>query len=230
MHRFHERTLRRLGRRVALLKRHFVWSLRHFDAKELFSGPSLYFHRRTIECRRKHHSAVDALHDSEFYDLLYATLTAWGLHRMGPGNAKLLDLPAIRESLVRNSDRIHALEGLRLSDFGSMDGDLVTKRVWAVLRDLKVTKAKAFLVANTKALHHVLPALVPPVDRQYTLDFFFGAAIIDGREEAAFRVMYPLFHDIAKSKASVIQRWIHRNGWHTSESKVVDNAIVGYWL
>jgi len=229
MHRFHEKTLRRLGRRVARLKRHFVWSLRRFDSKKLFSGPSWYFHLRTLENRRKHRSAVDALHDPEFCDALYATLTAWGLHRMGPGKAKLLDLPTIRGSFVRNADRIHALESLRLSDFGSMDIDLVTKRVWAVLCDLEVTKAKAFLVANTKALHYLLPALVPPVDRQYTLNFFFGAASIDGREETAFGVMYPLFHEIAKSKAGVIQRWIRRKGWHTSESKIVDNAIVGYW-
>ncbi len=226
---FQEKTHRRLEKNVAGLKRDFAWALRRFDAKDRFSGPSRHFHLRALHFLRKHRSPVDALYDPEYCDALYAALTAWGLHRMGPGNAKLLDLSIIRRSLIANGDRIRALAALRLSDFGSLDVDRVTNDVWTVLKNLKVSKARAFLVANTKALHHVLPALVPPVDRQYTLDFFFGSTLVDGRERTAFRVMYPLFHDIARSKAHVIRRWVHRKGWHTSESKVVDNAIVGYW-
>jgi hypothetical protein len=35
----------------------------------------------------RHESVVDALYDPAFCTSLYAALTAWGLHRMGPGNA-----------------------------------------------------------------------------------------------------------------------------------------------
>src|SRR5438093_2845222 len=112
---FRRSTLRRMARRVEALKRHFVWSLRAFERDSRFVGPSQYFHLRTLERRRQHPSVVDAFHDPDYCDALYATLTAWGLHRMGPGNAKLLDLATIRRSLINNADRIRALEGHRLS-------------------------------------------------------------------------------------------------------------------
>ncbi len=229
MHYFRPRTLKRLARRVEGLKKDFVWSLRAFDRRRLFSGPSQYFHLRTLHYLKRHRSAVEALRDDQYCDALYAALASWGLHRMGPGNAKLRDLDTIRRSLIKNGEAIRDLEDLRLSDFGGRTTEDVTRAIWAVLRSLRVTRAKAFLVANTKTLHHVLPALIPPVDREYTLDFFFGPTTIDGREKAAFHAMFPRLHDIAKAKANVIARWRRRKGWHTSESKVVDNAIVGYW-
>jgi hypothetical protein len=148
---------------------------------------------------------------------------------MGPGNAKLLDLATIRRSLINNADRIRALEGHRLSTLRASSVPQVSRDVWAVLSNLKVSRARAFMVANSKALHHVLPSLVPPIDRQYTLDFFFGSTTIDGREEAAFAVMFPHFYEIASAKADVIRGWVRRESWHTSETKVIDNAIVGYW-
>ncbi len=226
---FQRKTLQRIRRRTNRLRKHFETSLRAFDRIDLFSGPSQYFHLRTIACLRRHRSVIDALNNERYFDFLYATLTAWGLHRMGRGNTKLREPQAIRHSLLRNADRIRELETLRLSDFGVASVDRVTEDVWMVLKDLEVTKAKAFLVANSKALHHVLPSLVPPIDREYTLSFFFGGTSIAGREEVAFRAMYPHFHELARSRQTAVRRWIRRKGWNTSESKVIDNAIVGSW-
>ncbi len=35
--------------------------------------------------------------------------------------------------------------------------------------------------------HHAFPKLMPPIDREYTLSFFFGNTLVDTHEEAAFR-------------------------------------------
>jgi hypothetical protein len=61
----------------------------------------------------KHRPIVDAFYDDRYLDSPYAMLTSWGLHRMGPGNAKL-DIEDIRKSLIANADRIRALQDLKL--------------------------------------------------------------------------------------------------------------------
>ena len=45
----------------------------------LFVGPSLYFHQKALECYEK-----EFLSDRHL-EYVYATLVAWGMHRMGPG-------------------------------------------------------------------------------------------------------------------------------------------------
>lgn len=63
-----------------------------------FGGPSVYFHQ---ECPR----AGDAGFLSERHlEMLYATLTAWGMHRMGDAGktkAKIAEWGAFRDSLLR---------------------------------------------------------------------------------------------------------------------------------
>ena len=41
---------------------------------------------------------------------------------------------------------------------------------------------------GSKVLHHVLPDLVPPIDRQYTFKFFYGRTLLSIPEEVAFAV------------------------------------------
>ena len=56
-----------------------------FEASNIFSGPSVYFHRRAIERRRLHGTAEDLLADELFLEYVYAVLPSWGMHRMvGP--------------------------------------------------------------------------------------------------------------------------------------------------
>ena len=52
-------------------------------------APSVYFHSRTLE-RLKTIGLSKALEDTYFFEYLYATLTSWGMHRMGPKGAKLV--------------------------------------------------------------------------------------------------------------------------------------------
>jgi hypothetical protein len=88
---------------------------------------------------------------------------------------------------------------------------------------------KKKIVAGSKALHHVLPELVPPIDREYTLRFFFHTTNLPHREELAFRTVYPCFWKIATSCRKEIECRLGR-GMNTSITKVIDNAVVGYGL
>jgi hypothetical protein len=79
----------RIEQQINALSKDFAGCLEFFDRADLFVGPSRYFHNKTLELHASHDSVRSLMGDDLFFDFLYATLTAWGLHRMGPGNTKL---------------------------------------------------------------------------------------------------------------------------------------------
>jgi hypothetical protein len=180
---------------------------------------------------RSHAAAVDALEDDDFFDYMYATLASWGLLRMGPGNAKLVEIDELRGSFQAQRERILALQDLRIENIHDRDVGEVARSVWEILLGLKVGVGEALLVANTKALHNLLPDLVPPIDRNYTLMFFVGRPYIyRGRDGEYFKELFPLFREISMRCLDDIRARIHTpwTGMNTSVTKVIDNAILGY--
>ena len=88
-----------------------------FDANRQFGGPSVYFHRKTIEALARYPTAVDALGDDAFFDYLYATLASWGLHRMGPGNAKLRDIDELKVASANRPRRLNRSSGSKSTNW-----------------------------------------------------------------------------------------------------------------
>ncbi len=222
-----DKTISRIIERVAKLKDEFTGCLQYFEAANLFTGPSLYFHYKTCTIRKKYPSAVATLNDKYFFESLYATLTAWGMHRMGPGKAKLVDLDDMMKSFIQQSNNIAKIETLVLSELGSNAIIDVTNRLWEIIFQLKVGIGETKIVANSKALHHLLPNLIPPIDREYTLRFFYNHTTLNQGDEKAFKEIYPYLHTIASSKKETIRKKLG-HGMNTSETKVIDNAIVGF--
>ena len=201
------------------------------DESRQYPGPGVYFHVKAIMARRSHASAVDALADDQFFDYLYATLVSWGLHRMGPGYTKLVDIRSLKSSFRQQRGRIAQIDMLRMEEVGYDEVNDVATSVWEILRELKVGIGKTLLVANSKALHHLLPDLVPPIDRNYTLNFFVGRPYIRrGRDADYFRALFPLFREIAINCQTDIRARIRTppDGMNTSVTKVIDNAILGF--
>jgi hypothetical protein len=77
--------------RVTRLSQNFTEYLEFFGSSDNFVGPSVYFHNKALAIRRMHGTVKETLRSDDFFDCLYATLTAWGMHRMGPGNTKLIE-------------------------------------------------------------------------------------------------------------------------------------------
>lgn len=221
--------LDRMEDRVSELDAGFRRFVDVFGQSERFSGPSWYFHRKTLARGATHASIESLLEDDLFFDALYATLTAWGLHRMGPGNTKLRNLDDIRSSIREQSERLVELRPLRITDIADSDIPRIVDRVWAVLTALRVSIAKAQIVANSKTLHHLLPDLVPPMDREYTFQFFYGRNMLSVDERTAFREMYGRLIRVATHQREAIAALLDHT-WNTSAAKVVDNAIVGYMI
>jgi len=150
---------------------------------------------------------------------------------MGPGYTKLGDISDLKSSFQQQRGRIERLGNLRIEEIDDDEVDDVAASIWEVLQGLRVGIGKTLLVANSKALHHLLPDLVPPIDRNYTLKFFVGRPYIRrGRDADYFRALFPLFREIAITCQGDIQARIRipPEGMNTSVTKVIDNAILGF--
>lgn len=221
------RVLARMDQRVDQLCGGFAAHLALFSTSEPFGGPSLYFHRKTLDLRGRHASIVSLAEDEAFFDAVYATLTAWGMHRMGPGNTKLLDLAVIQDSVRENAASLERFTSLNIATVAEGQYDDVVSEIWAVMARLKASVAEARIVANSKLLHHILPELVPPMDREYTFRLFYERTMLSIDEESAFREMFLRLLRIGQRNRSTIEA-TPRGGWSTSAAKIVDNAIVGH--
>lgn len=209
-----------------------------FQREDVFSGPSIYFHQKTryMLDRFRFLSDCDAqavaacIDDDVFLECLYATLTAWGLHRMGPRGAKLAEFKDYTESLRRHREAVCGLASRRISELRDDEVDSVAEAIWRLIPALKIGSPRTTIVSGSKAIHHLLPDLVPPIDRAYTLRFFFGRRVLsEAEEEPAFHLMYPHFRHIAVAcKGGIDKRLAQPTQWDTSITKVIDNAIVGY--
>jgi hypothetical protein len=219
--------LERMDQRVAKLTDGFDGYVRVFGKSERFTGPSGYFHRKTLARRAQHQDIASLLDDDGFFDALYATLTAWGMHRMGPGNTRLRDLAEIRDSIRAQVGGLQALASRDITTVNAADGPKVIEQTWLALTALRVSVAEAQIVANSKALHHLLPALVPPMDRNYTYRFFYGRQMLSIDERAAFGEIFSRLLNVAATRGDEIRALLD-NAWNSSPAKVVDNAVVGY--
>ncbi len=147
-------------------RRYFSDSYEQFCA---FGGPCVYFHQ---ECLR---ACEAAFLSDRHIEMLYATLTAWGMHRMGDADTtktKLTEWKCFRGSITNQRGQLqrfrdHSL--LRMSESEYSDA------IWelqACYKKLDLSVSDATIVANSKALFHLFPRFVPPIDRQYTVRFF----------------------------------------------------------
>lgn len=191
----------------------------------LFSGPSIHFHLRALEAAR-------AQEFESFAEYTYAMLASWGMHRMGPGGSKMREFEDFRSSL---RDVWPTALPLQAKTPGNIcDGD--REALKAVFRGIRCMATGTSLVGNSKVMAHLLPNLIPPVDRQYTLTLLFGhGQITNGIErewDMLARILAEFFYPVVRSPLfqSKAAKWLaddNRHNWDTSELKIVDNLVIG---
>jgi hypothetical protein len=202
-----------------------------FQCGNPFSGPSVYFHERAIERRRLHDSADSLLHDVRFLEYVYAVLPSWGMHRMGPLAAKVTEFSSLLDSLRSAQPVIEELWPLDITRLDPVRVPEVAAKAWQVIASTKASTSETQIVAGSKTLHHVLPDLVPPIDRQYTFRFFTGQKMLTGGDERAFLEWFPYLAEIGRRCCNSIDRAVARGGvMATGRAKLIDNAIIGFML
>lgn len=192
---------------------------------ETFRGPSLYFHERALATR---HNPTSLTH----LEYVYATLASWGMHRMGKGGSKMRSFEVLSQS-------IQTLKG-RIAEAQTFDFREMSEIKWAILKEIfcgvKVMASGTTLVGNSKVMHHMLPNVIPPIDREYTLWFLRGNTTIRNDLETEWLLMKEIisqfFIPVASDTTfySKAEQWMKRNEdypWDTSVLKVVDNLVIG---
>ena len=192
---------------------------------ETFRGPSLYFHQRALETRHEPGSLTHL-------EYVYATLASWGMHRMGKKGSKMQGFDAFRISTESLLEKIFQAQKY---DYREMD-DIKWSILESIFRGINIMASGTSIVGNSKVMHHMLPNIVPPIDREYTLWYLRGNTNIKNdlnyewqlMKEIISRFFIPVAADTEfASKAST---WISRKNfypWDTSILKVVDNLIIG---
>ncbi len=181
----------------------------------------LEYHVETIKKRRALGTAGSALNDESFQRSLYRTLQAWGI---GSRGSKLKPFPAFVEALQAKEAEITDLDGIAV-DQNDLDVEAVANKLAILIQSLNIVENKARIVPGSKALHHLLPELVVPIDRAYTQRFFdWPTPHIQKFPEKCFVEAFHIFVGIARATNPVQYMG---DGWYTSRTKVIDNGIVG---
>lgn len=204
-----------------LLVANFPHWVAQFDQNGPFrKAGQLEWHRKTIDRRRALGSAAAAIADDEFLQSLYATLRARGI---GFRESKLVPFEAFAVEIRRHEAEFVALDSLRIDD-GGLNVPHVGDRIWKLLDGLRIVENKARLVSGTKAVHHVLPELVVPMDRAYTQAFFrWQNPQFQYSQRDCFNEAFEAFVEIARLVHPVVG-----TGWRSSRTKIIDNAIVAF--
>ena len=209
---------------VALLIAGFKTFLAAYDQDCPFTRHGqLQYHVDTIRHRRRLGSAKAALADEAFQRALYRTLQAWGI---GSRASKLRPFPEFVTALQAQGGTIEQLDGLAI-DQPTLDVNSVGNTLARLAQSLDIVANKVRIVPGSKALHHLLPELVVPVDREYTQRFFeWATPTVQNFPERCFRQAFNSFASIAREANP--EQYVGE-GWYTSRTKVIDNAIVGLW-
>jgi hypothetical protein len=220
----------RIEQRIEALVTNFDHYLSFYDARPPFDKlDQLNCHVRTIRLRRDLGTAYEAALNSEFCKSLYDTLWAWGIGRRA---SRLVSLEAFAENIASRAPEISGLDGIAIDD-PSLDVRQTAEKAWRVIESLGIVENISRLVPGTKALHHLLPDLIVPMDRAYT-QTFFGLHNPEfqgqwGSQRPVFVKAFETFAWIAR--AAKVNSYVEDGQpWRTSRTKVIDNALIGYCI
>jgi hypothetical protein len=212
-----------IGARVEKLTRGFPRYLQVYDNQVSFTSTQLAAHRACLSLRQEAGSVAAAACDERFARALRQTLLAW---KVGVRAGRLVQEEDFGAALQAALPKLQALEGLAIDDAGLPAG--TGERLWALIESLGIVENKAKIVAGTKALHHLLPDLVVPMDRAWTGKFFqfHLPEWQDARSQhRIFTLAYGQFARVARQVQP--QQYVTGHGWRTCRTKILDNALIG---
>ena len=190
---------------------------------------SLQSHLDTIGMRNEL-GIGGSIESNEFLGSLRDTLVGW---KVDVRAASLVSSDKfIRQFRINRS----LVESLDSGDIAGID-DATADRLWQTIQSLGLSETGTQIVTGTKALHHLVPALLPPIDRRYTGTFFrYGRSAPQfssnnkRKQKEAFQYILGGLSLIAQQVDLSQHVDPTLTTYATGETKVIDNAIVGYVL
>ena len=194
-----------------------------------FGGPSSHFHQRSLE--ELNNSFLNEPH----LEMIYATLASWGMHRMGKTYTKLVDYCDFKNTILSHKKELTELKYVHIEDLTVENLKEIIIKLKQICFEMKVSISNSKIVGNSKTLAHILPNLVPPIDRQYTIRFFkcielrknVGDFKGENEEKEYFEYIMEKAYDFIVQIKSC-DKIIIDNKFNTSYPKIFDNIIVAY--
>ena len=183
-------------------------------------------HIRTIK-KRRCLGVEGSINSDKFLESLRDTLVGWGMEAR---NADLVSLDRFKEQFKEHKALVVPLDGKSIVELDDYTDDL-----WTAIECLGLSETGSQIVTGSKALHHLLPELLPPIDRRHTGSFFqytrSAPQFSHGdkrKQKEAFQYILERFSLIAEKVD--LSQYVDSSlaTYATSESKVIDNAIVGF--
>lgn len=189
---------------------------------EFFGGPSIYFHQKALKACKE-----EFLSDYHI-EMIYATLPAWGMHRMGETETKVIDYPYFKKSIRQIKSQLEELKSLKLNDL-NRDGDNIRSLMEKLCFRLKVSVSNSKVVGNSKAIAHILPNIAPPIDREHTIRFFAkGTRSFAHKDEPyIYAQILSRCHEFISTLKEDRNIKLD-NHFNTSYPKVFDNLVILY--
>ncbi len=171
-----------------------------------------------------------------FLELVYVTLSAWNMNSRG---AKLSNFDKdFKRTILKYQKKIGELSKFSLERqknlFEQLEKPLKFLFNKLVLIDQKNKKNPPKLVTFSKTLHFFLPNLIIPIDRKYTLNFFFNQTTIGSSEEEQFKRFLGIqkeFHKFMWENKKYFLSHLKdskKEKWNANLPKILDNFIIGY--
>jgi len=177
--------------------------------------PGWYLYRKVMEYKGDKFS-------EEFIELVYVTLSAWNMNTRG---AKLSNFKAFLKSIIDNKRTFSLLAKEKLSSLAK--NEEIIENLRKLFYSLKLVDTKTILVTFSKTLHFLLPDLVVPIDRSYTLKYFRGNTDIPQKKELQFKRFVEIEKDFSEfSNRAKLTRFLDKK-WSPNIPKVCDNAVIG---
>lgn len=168
------------------------------------------------------------------------------MHRMGDSETtktKLTNWEIFSSSLRAKAKDLERFKSYDMVQLSEREYDDAVASLSDCYRALKLSISDATIVVNSKALFHLLPRLVPPIDRQYTVRFFNQQSAQWRDSKGKFKtIMLPagidgqfqLFQTICgkvkrladRVEQSLLDIELREHG--VSAPKAIDNAIVAF--
>ena len=205
-----------------------------------FGGPSIYFHAQCI--KEQHTSFLSNRH----IELIYATLASWGMHRMGDPKTtktKLHEFKEFKASIICSKSVLRELTEIEYTDIDENDYLSLIQGLKGVYSKLMVSISNATIVGHSKTLAHILPNLIPPIDRHHTIRFFTQDKSEFFYRNGKYRsvqvpngldAQFDLFAEICLRMKKLFEQ-AHRkmftlnpDTFNTSYPKIMDNLIMAF--
>jgi len=184
-------------------------------------GPSLSLYKEVISCR-KDKKVSDFLKDDNNINLMYKTLIAWDMNSRG---AKIKNLDDFKNNIISNISYFQEIEqtGNNIQDINICT---LCEKLKSIYNRLELMETNSKLVSNSKLLHFVFPNLLMPIDREHTLNYFYGNTNTSLNKYLEIIKFSYCFSNCFSKQNIQWDNYIDKQEWNTGIPKIIDNAII----